>query len=234
MTGRYVLYGGGVTRAAGVQMVLEEIGLDYDLVPIDIFSGEHRTPEFLALNPAGYVPALKTLEGEVLHETAGIMLYLAERHDRKDLAPAANDPDRGRFLDQLFYQTNEIQPLMKQYFYAARYSTEPGDAPRIQAAVEVAVRERWTVLDRYLAENGPWVLGDRFSLADLHLALWAAYGFTSPNDMIDDFPAVRRIFEGVLERPLSGPLIRTVRSAMKAWFAAGEDQPHPDKKTDSN
>ena len=224
MSGWYVLYGGGVTRTAGPQMVLEEIGLDYDVVPIDPLRGEHRTPEFLALNPAGYVPALKTPEGDVLHETAGIMLYLAERHGRKDLAPLAGDPDRGRFLTQLFYQTNDIQPLMKQYFYAERYSTEPDDTPRIKSAVKAAVLERWAVLDGYLAQNGPWILGNRFSLADLHLALFAAYGFTTANEISDEFSAVRCVYEAVSKRPRSGPVVLTVRSTMNKWFVEAEQQ----------
>ena len=77
MAGEYVLYGGGVTRSLGVQMVLEELDLPYELRRVDALAGEHRTEEFLALNPAGYLPVLVTPEGEVLHEAAGLMLWLA-------------------------------------------------------------------------------------------------------------------------------------------------------------
>ncbi len=210
----YILYGGGVTRALGPQMVLEEAELPYDLREIDIWAGEHRKPEFLAVNPAGYVPALVTPEGQVLHEAAAIMVYLADRHRLDDLAPPPRHPDRGLFYCRLFFFTNDIQPSMKRIFYAARFSTAPEDAPRIRArAVEMA-RERWTVLDRYLAEAGPYHLGERFSLVDLNMALWAAYALEGSEALIDDCPGVRRCFELVAARPKAGPLLKQLRDAI--------------------
>ena len=57
----YILYGSEFTRALLVQWMLEEGGIEYELRKVDIFKDEHRTPEFLAINPAGYVPVLITL-----------------------------------------------------------------------------------------------------------------------------------------------------------------------------
>ena len=99
----YKLYGGTFTRALAPQMVLEEAGLPYELHAVDMASGEHRGEEFLKLNPAGYVPALTTPEGDVLHEAAAIMLYLTDRHELEDLAPQVDAPQRGGFLSKLFY-----------------------------------------------------------------------------------------------------------------------------------
>ena len=80
ITPMYILYGGSITRSLAPQMVLEEGSLAYTLREIDIDAGEHRGEAFLEINPAGYVPALVTPEGHVLHEAAAIMLYLADRH----------------------------------------------------------------------------------------------------------------------------------------------------------
>ena len=210
----YILYGGGYSRAIGPQMVLEEGGLDYEQRQVDLMAGEHRSPEFLEINPAGYVPALVTPEGDVLHEAAAIMLYLADRHQLTDLAPATDDPARGVFLSKLFYFTNDIQPALKRFYYAHRYTPEGGDVAIIKQMARDVAMDRWGVLDRYLQDNGPYHLGERFSLADLHAALWAAYGFTELDEILDAFPGVKRCYDQVVARPKSGPLINEMRKAV--------------------
>ena len=65
----YILYGGRFTRTLIVEMVMAEGDIAYELREIDIFKQQHRSPEFLAINPAGWVPAMITPEGETLHET---------------------------------------------------------------------------------------------------------------------------------------------------------------------
>jgi hypothetical protein len=69
----YILYGGDFTRAVLVQWVLEEGKLDYELRKIDILKGEHRAAEFLAINPAGFVPVLITPDGDALYEVAALI-----------------------------------------------------------------------------------------------------------------------------------------------------------------
>ena len=80
----YVLYGGDFTRSTLVQWVLEEGKIDYELRKVDILNGEHRSAEFLAINPAGLVPVLITPDGDALHEVAALILYLADRHALTD------------------------------------------------------------------------------------------------------------------------------------------------------
>ena len=98
----YILYGGDFTRSVLVQWVLEEGGLEYEFRSIDILKAEHRTTDFLAINPAGLVPVLITPEGQALYETAALMVYLADRHGLADLAPPVTDPSRGLFLSTIF------------------------------------------------------------------------------------------------------------------------------------
>ncbi len=149
----YILYGGKLTRTVGPQMVLHEGDLAYELREIDIMRDEHRRPEFLAINPAGYVPALITPEGQVLHEAAAIMLYLADRHGLDDLAPAPDAPERGLFYSKLFLLTNDVQPAMKRYYFPHRYSTDDADTPRIKARARL--QERWTLTDIDYKTGGP-------------------------------------------------------------------------------
>lgn len=216
MAAPYILYGGGFTRALGPQMVLEEGGLPYELRQVDIARGEHRRPDFLALNPAGYVPALVTPEGDCLHEAAAIMLYLADRHRLADLAPAPDEAQRGVFLARLFYFTNDVQPSLKRTYYAHRYALRREDEAAVRAQSEAMARARWQVLEDGLATAGPYHLGERFSLLDLHLAMWSAYGFRRPLDLLDDMPACRRLFDLVRARPLAGPLLDGLVALMAA------------------
>ena len=216
----YILYGGGVSRAVGPQMVLEEAGLPYELRTVDIAGGENRTAAFLAINPAGFVPALITPEGETLHEAAAIMVYLADRHELDDMAPRPGDLLRGRFYSRLFFLTNDIQPPTKRSFYPERYALDPADTERVRDAARAAARERWAVLDGFLAADGPYHLGDRFSLLDLHMALWVNYGLGSPRDLADEFPAVGDCFARVMARPKAAALLDGVIALMATWREA--------------
>ena len=210
----YILYGGRFTRAVGPQMVLEEGGLEYELREVDIFAGEHRTPAFLAVNPAGYVPALITPEGEALHEAAAIMLYLADRHRLDDLAPPPGGPERGPFYSKLFFLTNDVQPAMKRYYYPHRYAADDADTPRVKARALETARERWAVVDGHLAQHGPYHLGDRFSLVDFYMAMWAAFGFKPCGDLKAEFPAVRRCYDLVAARPKVAALLKETETAV--------------------
>ena len=215
MSDTYTLYGGGVTRAIGVQLVLEELELPYELKIVDIHADEHRQAAFLAVNPAGYLPALVTPEGETLHETAAIMLWLADKHAPGDLAPAPDDPERGRFLSWFFYFTSDIQPPMKRIFYPKRFATELDGADAVFDLACEQARERWTVLEDFLRDNGPLHLGERFSIADLQVAFWACYGMRYIAEIFETFPAVTACYERACERPRSGPLLREFQATVR-------------------
>ena len=214
----YVLHGGGVARDVVVRMLLDEGEIPYDVVFVDGVTGAHRTEEFKKMNPAGYIPALITPEGEVLFETAAILLHLAEKHEMTELAPVPGDPDRAQLLCWLFYHTSEIQPSFKRWYYPHRYTSD-GAAGRnkiMQAAYEILL-DRWGVLDQKLADTGPFHLGDRFSILDMHMAMWANYGLKCSTDIIESFPAVGRVFEAAAARPKSGHHLLRQREDMDRW-----------------
>ena len=230
----YILYGGGVTRALGPQLVLEEGSIPYELRIVDELKGEHRMPEYLALNPAGYIPTLVTPEGEVLHEAAAMMVYLAERHELDALIPRVGDPQRGIFFCKLFYHTNEIQPSTSRFYRPYRYSTDASHTKAIREKAREDAFDRWAVLDQFLEEHGPCHLGRRFSLVDLHMAMWAAYGLETTSDVIERFSAVRRCFEVTASRPKVHPLIESLQSAMRHWRAATKPEERPGLKRDQH
>src|SRR5437762_14359164 len=81
------LYGFAPARSIRVRWTLQELGVDFDPVPVNLVAGEHRRPEFLEINPAGKIPVL--VDGDLtLTESVAIVLYLAEKYPDKGLVPA--------------------------------------------------------------------------------------------------------------------------------------------------
>ena len=211
----YTLYHQDGTRSGAALLVLEEGGLEYDLRRVDITAGEHRSESFLAVNPRGLIPTLVTDSGEVISETAAIMMYLADRHRLAELAPLPDEAGRGALHDWLYYHVGEVQEAGKRHAYANRYSSDSADIPRIRARANEALLGRWRIVDRHLAANGPYHLGPRFSLVDLYLSITAAWlqmgdERTGGPDMESDLkslPAVKRCYELVAARPKCAPVL---------------------------
>ena len=218
MAKNYILFGGGVNRDVVVRMLLEEGNIPYEVRFVDGVTGDHRTEEFRRLNPAGYIPAVVTPEGETLFETAAVMLYLLERHEMTELYPLPGDPDRGRFLSLLFYHTSEIQPSFKRWFYPHRFTTESAAGrDKIMGAAYEILLDRWQVLEDRLTADGPFHLGERFSVLDMHMAMWATYGLRTCDEILERYPAVAAVTEVVRERPRSGPLLDDQLVEMLRW-----------------
>ena len=212
----YILYGGKFTRTLMVEMVLAEIGADYELRDVDIVGKQHLSEEFLKINPAGWVPALITPEGDNLYETQAINLYLAERHSQANLAPLIGDPQRGPFLSAFFYLADELEPALKRYFYPHRYADGEADAPIVKSRAYVACRHCLGIINDRLAASGPYHLGDRFSLADIVLTYWART-FEEP-DALEYVSHVKQCVDKVGSRPKLKPVFDKQAAWMAEYF----------------
>jgi len=198
----YILYGGRFTRALIVEMVLAECGIDYKLREIDIVADEHRQPAYLAINPAGWVPSLITPSGEVLYETPALSLYLAEQHSRGALVPDFDDPDRGFFLSGLFYIHDELEPILKRYFYPHRYVVHEADTDTVKSRALDAALGCVAVIEQRLARRGPYHLGERFTLVDLVFGYWLP--LIEFLDVLGPYPRVQACLDRVRARPALG------------------------------
>jgi len=211
----YILYGGDFTRATLVQWVLEEGSIEYELRKIDIQKGEHRTAEFLAINPAGLVPVLITPDGEALYEVAALMVYLADRHQLTDLAPAVSDPRRGLFLSTVFHIAANIQSEMKRFHFPHRFSLRTEDNAGIQDLAKALVLSRLDVMNTRLLKSGPYVLGTRFSLADFYLSFWIAY--LDRDGVCKRFPSIAKLYGLVRSRPSATPYLEETERTAEAY-----------------
>lgn len=145
------------SRAANVVWMLEELGVPYVLHHVDILAGEQKKPDIVSLNRMGKLPVL--VDGDtVVSESAAIGLYLADRYSLGNLAPALEDPPRGPYLRWSLFAPSVIEPgaYAKSSGWECKASTVGwGDYASMLDSIEAAVTP------------GPFVLGERFSMADV-------------------------------------------------------------------
>ena len=189
------LYGISRSRAARSLWALEEIGIEYENVPIH-FMGDTKKPDFLALNPNGRVPVLT--DGEVtLFESMAINLYLAKKYDG-GLQPKTLE-DEARAVQWSFWGMTELEPsLIQMLLHRVMLPEEKRDASQIEAAAQ-ALERPLRVLDGQLADR-PHLLGDAFSIADLNVASVLSLAKIVSFEL-DAFPHVKRWFDACLSRP---------------------------------
>lgn len=189
-TSPLVFFHNPYSRATMVRALLEELGAEYELCTIDFRHNEQLSPEYLAINPMGKVPAIRH-DGAVVTENVAIFIYLADRFRDAGLAPALDDPDRGPYLRWLV-------------FYAACFEPAVGDramkrdvAPRMQSPYGDYDSTLKTLTDQLAA--GPWLLGDRFSAADV---LWGnALRYVTGFKLVEATPVIADYIERVMARP---------------------------------
>ncbi len=184
------LYWSPRTRASRLVWMLEELQVPYDRVTIDIQDAAARAdPEFRAASPMGKVPALE--DGEVrMADSAAICIYLADKYPAAGLAPAIDHPTRGRYLYWMVFTPGVIEPAMSEKVAGA----EPNPHRNGWGSFNLMVK----TLEGGLSP-GPWLLGDRFSAADVMVGSSAAF-----MKMFDLLPASKPI-EGYVERCLARP-----------------------------
>ena len=219
----YTLYGGGFSRAHITEMVFAEINQPYKLIEVDTTKGAHHAPDYLKINPAGWVPALITPEGEVLYETQAINLYLIDRHRPGGLAPAWDAPERGLFLSGLFHLAGELEPALKRYFYPHRYAPRPSDTAIIRQQSLAEIRGMFDIINQRLTAHGPFHLGPRFSLVDLVLSYWIMS--LMEDNTTAGFDAIQQCLAQVTARPKLKPLFEALQERTKAYMVIDRQSP---------
>lgn len=165
-------------------ILLEELGVPFELQFVDRAAGAHKSPAYLKLNPNGLIPVL--VDGElVLYETAAICLHLVDTHPQAGLAPALGSMERAHFYKWLAWLTNTLQATLILYFYPERWVDEgnASGAAQVKAHAEAKIGGLLDQLDAQLASHGgPWLLGERYSALDPYafmLCRWTR-GFPRP------------------------------------------------------
>ena len=197
---KYELYYALGSAAMGIRVILEEVGAQYELIQTTIDMDKPRPPEQMALNPNGWVPVL-IWDNNAMYECAAITVFLCDRHPGAELAPAANEPERGLFLQTLVYFSSSVQNAFQLDYYPERFADTVADEPSAQRRGLRRLRETWQVIDHQIGDN-EWMLGNKFSAADIYLFMltpWLKPSRGQPS--VDEFPNVKRIANAVMIRP---------------------------------
>ncbi len=193
------IYGTVRSRAARAIWMAEELGIPYELVAVDYRARETRTPAFLEINPNGHVPAIDD-DGLRLHESMAINLYLARRHAGSPLAPR-DVREEGLCLSWSFWAVTELESnALTVLVQAQALPLEQRDAQKLARAIG-ALRPPLAVLEKKLAGGGrqAYLLGDRFTVADLNVAAVLAWVRAAP-ELLLEYPAVAAWLELCLSR----------------------------------
>ena len=182
-----------------IHIMLEECGLAYRAIPVDIGAGEQFTAEFLAISPNNKIPAIVDLDGPdgkpiSLFESGAILLYFAAKTGR--FLPA--DP-RGRYatLEWLMFQMGGVGPMLGQAHHFRMYAPE-----KIPYAIDRYSNEAkrlYGVLDTRLASNA-FVAGSEYTIADIAIFPWLR-SWKNQGIELDEFPKVKAWFEAIAARP---------------------------------
>jgi glutathione S-transferase len=157
-----------MSRGRIVHWMLEEVGASYEIKLLSFEKREHKTPEYLALNPMGKIPTI-VHRGVVVTEAPAILTYLADAFPAAELAPAIDDPRRGTYLRWLFFGAGCVEPAI---------TDKMANRPPVERKGQIgygSYEDTIETLEKAL-RPGPFVAGDRFTAADVYLASQLAWG----------------------------------------------------------
>jgi GST-like protein len=193
------LYTWATPNGHKASIMLEELGLEYRVVPIDIGNGEQFAPEFVAINPNAKIPAIVDTDGPeggpfAVFESGAILIYLAEKTGQ--FLPADRG-GRSRVIQWLMFQVGGLGPMLGQAQHFRRFAPQPLPYA-IERYTEEAVR-LYGVLEKRLGAS-EYLGGGSYSIADI-----AAYPWVGRAEWqgvaLADFPQVKRWLDAVGSRP---------------------------------
>lgn len=205
------LYEFAPTRSIRARWALQELDLPFESVPIKLLEGDGRTPEYLAINPTGKVPAL--VDGDfVLTESVAIVVYLAEKNPHKGLLPTdlKQRTQLNRWL--LFVVTELEQPLWR----IARNSFLYPEEQRQPKDIEIAKREfrqMAAVLEKYM-QGREFLVADRVSVGDFVTAYTLDWG--NEVGLLDESPTLLAYMKRMYERPKAAMRIKDALASVGA------------------
>lgn len=210
----YVLHYSPGTASMCVHHALIESGAPFELREVDLANGEHRRPEYLALNPNGTVPTL-VVDGVPRHEAAALMMLVAERHPGARLAPRVEDGEaRATWLQWMLHLANTVQPAFRFWFYPQDAIADPSQHEAVKAAMRARIEAAWTRLDAHLARGGDWIAGDAFSTADIYATMLMRWSRNMPRPATG-WPHAKALADRVRARPSWAALYE--REGLTEW-----------------
>ena len=190
------LYEFGPTRSIRARWTLQELGVPFESVPVNLVKGEHGRPEFLKINPAGRIPVL--VDGdEILTESVAIVLYLGEKYPEKGFVPTGLEQRAEVYRWLLFAATELEQPLWRISRNTSIYPEERRQPTDVKIAGE-EFKTMAAVLEQHM-QNRQFIVGDRVTVADFVTAYTLDWGELV--GLLDGFSNLKAYVERMYARP---------------------------------
>jgi len=198
----YTLYGIQRSGSFSIEAALAEAGQSVQLIDIDIYNDQQHTDDYRALNPVAKLPTLRLPDGQLLTESAAILLTLADRHPGLLPTGTPAHPDRPQALRWLLFLATEVYAAIEWVDYPERLAPDAPD-PLRQRLVE-RLRQRWLLLEAAISGD-PWLLPSGFSAVDIYIANLSRWSLG--REWRDaNLPRVQRLTRAVTARPAIAPI----------------------------
>lgn len=198
----YTLYGDLGSGAFSAEAALAEAGAPYNFELVSLEKNEQRQPAFLAINPSGKMPALKISEGEIITESAAILLTIADYFPQARLLPPQASQARAQAYRWLAFMAGEVYPIVEIVDYPERF-VPGGDGQELKRVARDRIRERLLIIERMIA--GPFFLAGGFSLLDIYAAMFSRWSLEAEWKAAH-LPRLMALADAVSQRPAIQPV----------------------------
>jgi len=195
----YKLYNVKRWGSISAHLVLEELDVPYQNVWMT--PEQVKAPEFREISPLGLIPALGLADGRAISESAAIVAFLTDSHPEKGLAPPIGSDDHAQYLSLLVFMAVNLYPYIDFAFNGGRLAETEEQNAAIRRKGGQHSLEIFGILENRLAEDGPFLLGDNFSAADIYLFMLTLWAYPSESAVLERYPNIARVVQYVRSRP---------------------------------
>ena len=181
-------------------IIIEEIGLDYELAFVNLHKGPNKNPSYLALHPDGLVPVLED-DGLVLYESVAIILHLLEKNGGAALIPEQGGRLRPHFHQWLLWLATALHANLSLYLHPNKVAASAQAQAEIKDGAERRVNVQFDRVEEELARHGgPWLLGDSYCAVDAYLFTLARWSRGMPRPAASS-PQLGAYMRRMIDRP---------------------------------
>ncbi|WP_119274015.1 glutathione S-transferase family protein [Taklimakanibacter deserti] len=195
----YKLYNVKRWGSISAHLVLEELEVPYQNVWLT--AEQVRAPEFREISPLGLIPALGLSDGRAIAESAAIVAFLTDSHPDKGLAPPIGSDDHAQYLSLLVFMAVNLYPSINLAFDGGPLAETEEQNAAIRRKGGQHSLGVFDILENRLAEDGPFLLGDNYSAADIYLFMLTLWAYPSERAVLERYPHIAKVAEHVRKRP---------------------------------
>lgn len=200
----YTLYDGLQTGGVSVKAALEEAGIEYQRITVDLQKKEHLSEEYTRINPRQQVPSLMLDDGSIMTEGAAIMIHIADCHPNANLLAPTGTAERAQAMRWLLFLDTNVYEGENRKVHPEWYVSAPECAGSVYDAAIEYVNRHYLLIENVLG-NGPYLFGDRLDLVDIYV--WMLVQWQGDLDWLDaNCPKVVNLVRAVMSRPKIEPL----------------------------